>query len=90
MNLQSKFGYCIFTQTLIIGQTDGQTIRLLDAPGGPFRPGHKQNMTYNNLKHCPFLLERSAGASSNRIVRPSVCLSVISSRVQITVHLKFG
>ena len=61
MNLQSKFGYCITTQTFfkyctlfVSGtelwtdgrtdrQTDGQTdrwiIRLLDAPGGPFRPG---------------------------------------------------
>ena len=57
MNLQSKFGYCIITQTLNIAlcleagrnyrqtdgwtdkQTDGRTIRLLDAPGGPFRPG---------------------------------------------------
>ena len=46
MNLQSKFVYCIITQTLIIvflckrdgisnGQTDGQTIQLLDVPGGP-------------------------------------------------------
>ena len=55
MNLQSKVGYYIITQTLNIalyickqdgitdrqtdGQTDGQTIQLLVAPGGPFRPG---------------------------------------------------
>ena len=55
MNLQSKFGYCIITQTLNFAlclkrdyrqtdrqtnkQTDGQTIQTLDAPGGPFRPG---------------------------------------------------
>ena len=47
MNLQSKFGYCIITQSLNIalcllagrnyGQTDKRTP--LDAPDGPFRPG---------------------------------------------------
>ena len=30
------------------GQTDGQTIKTPDAPGGPFRPGHKKYM----LKHA--------------------------------------
>ena len=52
MNLQSTFGYFIITQTLNIAlckrdgitdrqtgrRTDRRTIRLLDAPGGPFRP----------------------------------------------------
>ena len=55
MNLQSKFGNCITTQTLIIalfieagwnyGQMGGQTIWLLDAPGGPFRPGGIKSFT---------------------------------------------
>ena len=51
MNLQSKFGYCMTTQTLNIalctgqnyaqtdGQTEKRTIQALDAPGGPFRLG---------------------------------------------------
>ena len=49
MNLQSKFGYCMTTQTLNIalclqvernyGRMDGQTIQTLDAPGGPYRLG---------------------------------------------------
>ena len=57
--LQSKFAYCIITKTLSIalckrdritdGWTDkwtnGQTIQLLDAPGGPFRLGHKNNQS---------------------------------------------
>ena len=64
MNLQSKFGYCMTTQTLNIalrmlvgrnygrtnGQTDGQTdrwtIQTLDAPGGPFRSGHKKDIDH--------------------------------------------
>ena len=48
MDLQSKFGNCITTQTLYVngteqqtnpqtdGQTDRRTIQLLDIPGGPF------------------------------------------------------
>ena len=30
-------------------QTDRRTIQLLDAPGGPFRPGHKNEMHIQNL-----------------------------------------
>ena len=30
-------------------RTDGLTIRLLDAPGGPFRPGHKNGVTTNTI-----------------------------------------
>ena len=57
MNFQSKAGYFIISQTLNIALckrdgitdrktdkgTDGRTIRLLDAPDGPFRPGHKNS-----------------------------------------------
>ena len=45
MNLQSKFGYCMTTQTLFVrGQTDKQTYGWMDdlitrCPGEPFRPG---------------------------------------------------
>ena len=35
---QFKFGYCIIT-LLHFPIAIGQTILLLDAPGGPFRPG---------------------------------------------------
>ena len=54
MNLQSKFGYFDFeycnlfvsgtelrTNKRTDRQTDRRTIRLLEAPGGPFRPEHK-------------------------------------------------
>ena len=38
-----NFKYCTLfvsgTELRINGQTDGQTIQTLDAPGGPFRPG---------------------------------------------------
>ena len=50
MNLQSKFGYFNITQTLNIalckrdGIGDRRTFRLLDAPGGPIRPGAKKDL----------------------------------------------
>ena len=31
-------------------QTDGRTIQTLDAPGGPFRPGHK-NVTWQHVSN---------------------------------------
>ena len=63
MNLQSKVGYCMTTQTLNIalckrdgmahrqtdkqtdGRTDKRTIQTVDAPAGPFRPGHNKDIS---------------------------------------------
>ena len=63
MNLRSKYGYFIITQTLNIAlfvsgielQTNGRTIRLLDAPGGPFRPGGIKTVS-NSFFHSIFFL----------------------------------
>ena len=54
MKLQSKFGYCIITQTLNIAlckrggikdkQADGRTIQLLDASSGFFQAAGKKIM----------------------------------------------
>ena len=68
MNLQSKFGYCMTTQTLNIalctgqnyaqtdGQTEKRTIQTLDAPGGPFRPGALKKIDnwkiHNKCMYC--------------------------------------
>ena len=40
------------------GRTDGQTIQTLDAPGGPFRPGHKNvfRVKYRQVKISTLLL----------------------------------
>ena len=40
------------------GQTDRRMIRLLDAPGGPFRPGHKNLLKF--LKHLNLLYKHSS------------------------------
>ena len=83
------------------GRMDGRTIRLLDAPGGPFRPGHKntRNMfwkdTLNAFSHFKEINKiitklisvdrRNVFLQSHAIRRSRKCLSKSGARVVIFV-----
>ena len=63
--LHSNFKYCTLfvsgtelrTDRRTDKRTDRRTMRLLDAPGGPFRPGHKKIVftTFAEFRICLFL-----------------------------------
>ena len=54
------------------GQTDGQTIRLLDAPGGPFRPGENGTLSAKMVPECTICIlfsKISRGSPSEPLFR---------------------
>ena len=59
MNLQSKFGYCMITQTLIIGlcKWDGITHKQMDKR----TDGRTDGWTDNPINRCPQLTFQAGG-----------------------------